>query len=1131
MPEERKLVTILFADVTGSTTLGERLDPEDVRALMGRYYDHARQIIAAHGGTLEKFIGDAVMAVFGLPVAHGDDAERALAAGVALRDAVAHDPILGGRLLLHTGINTGEVVTTSDPTSGDFLVTGDAVNVAARLQQAANPNEMLAGERTAIAAQAAFLFGRERTLRLRGRQERLRAVPVSGPRAARRRVRPPFVGRKQDLAQLALLRDRVLEERQPQLVSILAPAGTGKTRLLEEFLARLDPAAGFQVAIARCPPYGQTLTYWPLRDMLTGLLGGGEITHPRVRDVFAHGGHSDPDAHRLAQLVLGTLGIERDAPPVDSAADRLNDREAIFNAWRLLVETLAYQAPRIVVFENLDWASDSLLDLVEHLMHPRAGVPLLVLALSRPELLDRRPTWGGGHPNFTAIALRPLSDAQTRDLVNQMLERAPVAARTRIVKLAGGNPFFAIELARGLAERVIDDTSVHDHTLPDTVHAAVLARLDLLTPAERAVLQAAAVAGRAFRPSGLQAVLDDIDPATLAAALDDLTARDLILPAEGGLYTFRHILFREVAYGLLSRADRMRLHARLARWLETEAADRLDEYTELIAYHYREAVVLARQSAVPQDLPVDPARAVRFLRRAGELASRAGAFAEARNQLQSAISLAPASEQASLYELLGDSVHQVFSETAHDAYRKALEQWRAEGKDGARDPLIGARLHRKLIIATTRWGSSPREKLNLPAMRDEALRLAEAAGDEDELWRVRIADLFCQYAHSSPAPSHELLERGRAVSKAAAAYFEAREDWPAFSEALDMYSALAMSVGAHAEALEAAQRRLAAPDLPAAERGDILHMIARAYFNLGDYDRCIAIGREALEHVRPGESLVHLTWAVSRAVVAAWFTGRWNELDEFVPMFEEAWEQVQHEPGNTIMWGHFVPYHIALARDDQPTAAAALAVLNRIATPERFPEWHRLFSAYQEDCAELLVDPSPDDWPSATPYPETLMFLSERGCVAPEALLRPAAIEAAAEHVEFSLCTVAIAEALAAGDDARLAVAIDRAEAAHMAPHAARMRVVLAGRTGDLTQLDRARPTLERLGDQQFLHRLEEIATRFSTTAPAGSSTLDDAGAPNDPSDDPSHDANGADDTVAATANPSTKRNGRRARR
>src|SRR5215472_4935140 len=241
MPEERKLVTILFADVTGSTALGEALDPEDVRALMGRYYQHALRVIADHGGTLEKFIGDAVMAVFGLPQAHGNDAERALAAALALRAAVADDLLLSVRLLLRIGVNTGEVIATRDPSAGDFLVTGDAVNAAARLQQAASPGEILAGERTVAAGRASFHFGEARYIAVKGKSLPLTVFPLAWPRPARELSRPPLIGRRRELAQLGLLRDAALEERHPQLVSIIAPAGTGKTRLLEEFLAGLDP--------------------------------------------------------------------------------------------------------------------------------------------------------------------------------------------------------------------------------------------------------------------------------------------------------------------------------------------------------------------------------------------------------------------------------------------------------------------------------------------------------------------------------------------------------------------------------------------------------------------------------------------------------------------------------------------------------------------------------------------------------------------------------------------------------------------------------------------------------------------------------------------------------------------------
>jgi class 3 adenylate cyclase len=271
MPEERKLVTILFADVSGWTALGETLDPEDVRALISRYYQHARRVVEEHGGTLEKFIGDATMAVFGLPQVHGNDAERALAAALALRAAVADDPVLAPYFAVHTGVSTGEVATahpSPDPATADSLVTGDAVNTAARLYDAAEAGEILAGERTRTAAASAFRFGEPRFIAAKNKRRPIPAYPLLGTRPARHMTRPPLVGRKRELAQLGLLRDAAVEERHPQLISIVAPAGTGKTRLLEEFLSKLKRAQGWQVATARCLPYGQSLTYWPLRGLL-----------------------------------------------------------------------------------------------------------------------------------------------------------------------------------------------------------------------------------------------------------------------------------------------------------------------------------------------------------------------------------------------------------------------------------------------------------------------------------------------------------------------------------------------------------------------------------------------------------------------------------------------------------------------------------------------------------------------------------------------------------------------------------------------------------------------------------------------------------------------------------------------
>jgi len=1074
MPEERKLVTILFADVTGSTTLGEDLDPEDVRALMGRYYDHARQVVSDHGGTLEKFIGDAVMAVFGLPHAHGDDAERAVAAALALRHTVAGDSLLAQQLALRVGVNTGEVIATSDPSGGDFLVTGDAVNVAARLQQSASPGEVLVSQRTQAAAAVAFFFGDVRELGVKGKRAPLRAFVVEGVRPARQISRPPLVGRKQDLAQLALLLDRALEERRPQLVSIVAPAGTGKTRLLEEFLARVDLQDGFQVAIGRCPPYGQTLAYWPLRGLLEDLVG--EIERDRVVGALARGGYSPRDASRLTDLILAPLLIE---------SEGLTGRESIFNAWRLLIETLTKEAPRIVVFEDLHWASDSLLDLVEHIMHPRTQAPLLIIAISRPELLDRSPTWGGGgRQNFTALVLEPLNEAQTAHLVEYLAGDLPRSVQERIVERSGGNPFFATELVRGVAEQGMGGDVQDVGVVPDTVHAAVLARLDALSSVERAVVQAASVAGRSFRPGAVAAVLDDREPVEIDAAIAGLVARDLAVPAEGDAYTFRHVLIRDVAYGTLSRAERMRMHGAVACWLKGYAADRLDEFVELIAYHYQEAIVIFRRSAIPLPLPFDPAKAVSVLERTGELASRAGALDVARNYIESAISIAPASEHGRLEEKLGDTVHSA----SITAYQEALKRWREEGAD---DPQVGARLLRKILVSYSRRpGTTPRQlsRAEMAQMQAEAMRLAEEAGDEDEMWQLRCAEAYWPWLHGDT--TLEQARNGRTTALAAAAYFEERGDWESFSIALDAYSSLSALLGAWGDGFEASLRRLAAPSLTALERGDAVCNLVRSSLSLGHYDRAVAAACDVVTQARPAEPIVHFGAAVSLALWAAWLSGQWPQIDTLIAATEDGRQEQQ---GNALeVHTHLVALQLALARDDRTAADAIASTIARAVRAadlgsqgrNELQAWAAWAAALVNDDPDrldpTLIDPGRPGSLYAVAYPHmvglSLAFLSERGVAAPDRFIANAAKLADMYKIDMAARCVNMARAVAARDAKRLHAVIDDAERHGLIPHAARMRIVLAQMTRDLAPLEQARPVLERLGDRQFLRRLEEVA-------------------------------------------------------
>lgn len=1067
--EERKLVSILFADVTGSTALGETLDPEDVRALMGCYYAHARQVVTQHGGTIEKFIGDAVMAVFGLPQAHGDDAERALAAAMALRDAVARDEILGEAFQLRIGVNTGEVIATNDSSSSDFLVTGDAVNVSARLQQSAAPGEIMAGERTATAARNAFAFEESRLIEVKGKRQPLRVFPLKGKQQVRKTERPPLVGRKQDLLQLALLQSRALEEQRPQLVSIVAPAGTGKTRLLEEFLKRLDPDDGFLTATVRCLPYGQTLTYWPMRGLLQGLLDSAEITRPAIVQVFMQGGYKTDDATRLADLILTTLGIEGESMATQ-------DRESIFTAWRLLIESFAKQAPRILVFEDLHWASDSLLDMVEHIISLRTQAPLMLIALSRPELLDRRPTWGGGRQNFTSLALQPLTVAQTQDLMKRLTAEMPEAVRAQIVERSGGNPFFALELLRGLQDRNARGEITTLDMLPDTVHAAVLARMDLLTKQERTVLQAASVASRAISAALLHAVLDNYSQHEIELALDDLLARDMLVPAEGETLAFRHILIRDVAYGTLSRAERIRLHSKLAAWLEQSAGERLDVFAELIAYHYREAVLLARQSAVPRAMPTETERAIHYLKRAAAATSRAGALTEARDYLNNAIALAPASEHLALYELLGDSLH--WSGTSAQAYLKAIELWRQNyeiAQTSTALHITGARLIRKFLIVCNRGmiaNASSYEEQKI--LLTEALQLAEYSGNEDIQQQLRVAAVFLQKHHDKLTSID--VEKCRIDALNAAEYFEQQQNWKDFSESLDAYAAVSLAIGAFDDAEHAIKRRLQVAELPIEERVDAMGMLFQLHFQQADYVTSLAIVKDGLAQRRPDESLIPFAGVIGSALAVAFLHGLWPEMPTLAVSLQELLEQVHHDPTIAeIAFSGYIPlFCVAIAREDRTATNAFYATLQHRTvdwTPERVEGYRRWLNGYLTDEVYVALDFTNLN---AGDLAFQALFWNEHNTAMPAYQ-----IELMLNVTDFDFVTriAHIAQAIADDDNAQLARAIDEAEEHGLIPYAARMRVVLAQRTGDHSQLERARSVLECLQDCQYLKKLEEVAT------------------------------------------------------
>ena len=542
--DRRKTVTILFCDVVGSTELGERLDPEVVRSTMSRYFEVARAVIERHGGTVEKFIGDAVMAVFGIPRLHEDDALRAARAGEELRSAFADADVA-----IRIGINTGQVVTGV----GETLGSGDAFNVAARLQQSASPGEVLVGAETYALVRGAVDVEQLAPLDVKGKADPLSAYRLLGVREpGDRRMDIAMVGRVREMARLRQAFAQAVADCSCQLFTLLGSAGVGKSRLALEFLTGLD---GTAVARGRCLSYGEGITYWPVLEAIRRL---GEAGGSGATDV-------------IARLVSG--GDQR----VSSAAE-------IAWATRKLFESAAATGPLVVVFDDIHWGEETFLDLVEQVVDLSRGAPILILCLARPELLDRRPTWSGGKLNATTVLLEPLDQVETGLLIDQLAGTDDGGLRDRITRASEGNPLFVEEMVTLLRE------SGESTAVPPTIQALLAARLDLLEGADRRVLECGAVEGRVFHHGAVQTMAPD--ESQLTARLMRLVQGELIRPDIAQLqgedaYRFRHELVRDAAYEGLPKASRAVLHERLADWLVQRAPDR--ELDEIVAYHLEQA--------------------------------------------------------------------------------------------------------------------------------------------------------------------------------------------------------------------------------------------------------------------------------------------------------------------------------------------------------------------------------------------------------------------------------------------------------------------------------------------------------------------------------------------------------------
>jgi class 3 adenylate cyclase/tetratricopeptide (TPR) repeat protein len=777
----------------GFTTLAEDRDPEAVRELLSRYFDAATETITLHGGTIEKFIGDAVMAVWGTPTAHEDDAERAVRAALELIDAVkALHPGLQAR----ASVLTGEAAVTLGATN-QGMVAGDLVNTAARLQGVAEPGTVLVGETTKHAAERAIVFELLGEHSLKGKLTPVpawQAIRVVAQRGGQRRadvLEPPFVGRDEELRQLKDVLHAVGRERRPRLVSITGPGGIGKSRLVWELEKYID---GVSEDVwwhrGRSPSYGDGIAFWALGEMVRRRARLTEdddeaTTRERITATLEEYVADASERERIGPALLTLLGVE-EAP--------VGGRDALFPAWRLFFERIAERGTTVLVFEDLQWADTGLMDFIDHLLDWSRGLPIIVVTLARPELFDRRPDWGAGRRHLTALALEPLTDDAVRQLLEGLVPGLPADALAAIVGRAEGIPLYAVEMVRGLladgrierqgeAYAVVGDLS--QLRVPDSLRSLIASRLDALDAADRALLQDASVLGQVFSADSLSAV-SGADVTELGPRLNDLVRRELLdvetdpRSPERGQYRFVQSLIREVAYGTLARRDRRARHLAVARHYEAIGDD---ELAGVLASHY-----LAAHEA-SDDGPEADAIAV-----------------------QARLALAAAGERA---RALG----------AHDQAIRHLEQALAITTEPAeRAPLLGRAASSAAAAA----------RLDAPRFGEAAVAAYEAIGDRASaaMATAQLGRVFADVGE---------LDQAREVLEAATPMAEQLDDPVPLAAMLANLARLHMRVGSWDAAIATADRAL-----PIAERLNLEPIIAEALENKASALNISGRPREAL---------------------------------------------------------------------------------------------------------------------------------------------------------------------------------------------------------------------------------------------------------------------------------------------
>jgi class 3 adenylate cyclase/tetratricopeptide (TPR) repeat protein len=881
--EERKTVTVLFADLVGFTSTAEHLDPEDVRRLLSPYYSKLRHELERHGGTVEKFIGDAVMAVFGAPIAHEDDPERAVRSAIAIRNELTHE---GSPLQVRIAVNTGEALVTlgARPVEGEGMVAGDVVNTAARMQSAAPVNGILVGETTFRATNDVIEYREADPITAKGKAG---LVPVWEALAARsrfgldveQRPRTPLVGRTRELGFLTDALDRARSERSPQLITLVGVPGIGKSRLVSELfqVVERDPNL-ITWRQGRSLPYGESLSYWALGEIVKAQAG------------IVDNDDEDVASDKLHEAIASALPDTDDAPWVEghvrplvglAGADesQSQDKTEAFSAWRRFLEGLAEQRPLVLVFEDLHWADDGLLDFVDHLSDWASLVPLLIVCMARPELLDRRPGWGGGKRNAATLSIGSLSQEDTARLLADLLEQAllPAEVQAAVLERAEGNPLYAEEYVRMLRDRGLlthdDDrgwqlAATGELPLPETVQGMIAARLDTLASEEKDLVQDAAVVGKVFWPGALAAI-GALEETNLDRILHSLERKELVRREHRSVisgerqFAFLHILVRDVGYAQIPRARRVEKHRAAAEWIASLGTERSEDRVEMLAHHYLEALDLAGAAGIETESFRDVARMA--LAEAGERALALNSALPALRFSERALELMPPEDPLSATLLvrcvrarwlLGE-----FGEPLEEAGVRAVDAAIAAG-----DKELAAEV--TSILAQNAW---------IEARHDRAMELSARAVAlvEDMPPSPTRARVRAQHARRSYLAG---FEAGEALARSTLVEAEALELDDVAAHTLNTIG-MATIPRDPEEALEILRRSISI-----AEGINNPFLITTGYNNLASMLWALGRLEEGVQTLRLAHagnerfgSSAGLRWGDAEEVFVAWVFGRWEE--------------------------------------------------------------------------------------------------------------------------------------------------------------------------------------------------------------------------------------------------------------